>query len=219
MSNEILITVKDTTTTEKGVSTLSTSQETIIGVETSKIVTPKTLSDKLGAQTQGYFAIGNRKEQAIAWATISSNTLSYFYDPVNNKIDLEVKDPKKSDWDTVRMTEGDYEEYAVDKTIYIADRANGACTIGLKDNAEYLDHTEIEVYSLRYGFQITAENPEKGEVQIRYMDKFSTKGGGTLKSPNYGDRNDNLSWVKLTFYKSLGLWIAQYYSSNEFTVS
>lgn len=130
-----------------------------------------------------------------------------------------VKNPQKSDWSTIRMTEGDYEERAVDKTIYIADRANGACTISLKDNSEYKDHTEIEVYSLRHGFEIAALNPEKGEVQIRYMDKFSTKGVGILKSPNYGDPNDNLSWVKLTFYKSLGIWIAQYYSSNEFTVS
>lgn len=206
-------------TTEAGAAQIASSEETIAGTVENKIVTPKTLSDKLGEQTQGYFAIGNRKEQAIVWAPISSTTLNYSYDPVNNKINLNVKDPVKNEWSTVRMTEGDFEEYAVDKTIYIADRANGACTIGLKDNAEYQDHTEIEVYSLRHGFQITAENPEKGEVQIRYMDKFSTKGTGWLRSPNYGDPNDNLSWVKLTFYKSLGLWIAQYYSSTNFEVN
>lgn len=211
--------IPDASENAKGGAPLASSDETIKGEVTNKIVTPKTLADKLGDQTQTYFGIGNGKDKPIEWAPISSDTLNYSYDPVNKKIILNVKNPKQSDWSTVRMTEGDYEEYAKDKTIYIADRANGACTIGLKDNAEYQDHTEIEVYSLRHGFQITAENPEKGEVQIRYMDKFSTKGGGTLKSPGYGDPNDNLSWVKLTFYKSLGLWIAQYYSSTNFEVS
>lgn len=203
----------------QGGASLATSEETIAGTVGNKIVTPKTLSDKLGEQTQTYFGIGNGKDKPIEWAPISSDTLNYSYDPVNKKIILNIKNPPKNDWSTVRMTEGDYKEYAKDKTIYIADRANGACTIGLKDNAEYKDHTEIEVYSLRHGFQITAENPEKGEVQIRYMDKFSTKGTGSLRSPNYGDPNDNLSWVKLTFYKELGLWIAQYYSSTNFEVS
>lgn len=203
----------------QGAASLATSDETIAGTVTNKIVTPKTLSDKLGDQTQNYFGIANGKDKPIEWATIASETLNYSYDPVNKKINLNVKDPISTNWNTIRMTEGDYEEYAKDKTIYIADRANGACTIGLKDNSEYKDHTEIEIYSLRHGFQVIAENPEKGEVQIRYMDKFSTKGGGILKSPNYGDPNDNLSWIKLTFYKSLGLWIAQYYSSTNFEVS
>jgi hypothetical protein len=144
------------------------------------------------------------------------STISSTYE--NGIFNFKVTNPTSSDWSTVRMTEGDFEEYAVDKTIYIADRPNGAAIIGLKDNAEYQDHTEIEVYSLRHGFQITAEYPEKGEVQIRYMDKFSTKGSGTLKSPNYGDPNDNKSWIKMTFYKELSLWIAQYYSSSDFTV-
>lgn len=207
------------TTADKGAAQFATTDETIAGSESSKIVSPKTLSDKLGDQTQTYFAIGNGKDKPIDWAPISSTTLNYLYDPVNKKIDLNVKDAPKNDWSTVRMTEGDYEEYAQDKTIYIADRANGACTIGLQDNSEYADHAEIEVYSLQHGFQINAENPEKGEIQIRYMDKFSTKGTGSLRSPNYGDPNDNLSWVKLTFYKVLGIWIAQYYSSTEFVIS
>lgn len=219
MASKAKVTAKDGTENQKGIYLTSSSQETIKGEIQNKIVTPKTLSDKLGDQTQTYFGIGNGKDKPIEWAPISSDTLNYSYDAVNKKINLNVKDPPKNEWSTVRMTEGDFEEYAVDKTIYIADRANGACTIGLKDNAEYKDHTEIEVYSLRHGFQITAENPEKGEVQIRYIDKFSTKGTGSLKSPNYGDPNDNLSWVKLTFYKELGIWIAQYYSSTEFEVT
>lgn len=204
---------------QAGVAPLASSDETIKGEVQNKIVTPKTLSDKLGDQTQTYFGIGKGKDKPIEWAPISSDTIDYSYDPINKKIMLNVKNPTQSNWNTVRMREGDFEEYAVDKTIYITDRANGASTIGLKDNAEYEDHTEIEVYSLRYGFQITAENPEKDEVQIRYMDKFSTKGTGSLKSPNYGNPNDNLSWVKLTFYKELGLWITQYYSSTEFEVT
>lgn len=151
---------------------------------------------------------------------MSNQIVTTVADATENQKGVAIaKNPTQSDWNTIRMTEGDYEEYAVDKTIYIADRDNGACTIGLKDNTEYKDHTEIEIYSLRHGFQITAENPEKNEIQIRYMDKFSTKGTGSVKSPNYGDPNDNLSWIKLTFYKTLGIWIAQYYSSTEFEVT
>lgn len=145
------------------------------------------------------------------------NTLSSTY--VNGVLNLKVTNPTASDWSTIRMTEGDFEEFASDKTIYIADRANGACTIALRDNSEYKDHTVFEVYSLRHGFQISALNPEKNEVQIRYMDKFSTKGTGSIKSPNYGDPNDNKSWLKLTFYKELGLWIVQYYSSTDFEIT
>ena len=85
------------TDTSKGVASFANSDETIAGQVSDKIVTPKTLSDKLGDQTQTYFGIGNGKNNPIIWAPIDSTTLDYSFDPVNKKITLNVKNPKQSD--------------------------------------------------------------------------------------------------------------------------
>lgn len=148
---------------------------------------------------------------------IPNDTLQYTYN--NGVLSIGVKNPTASIWKTTRMVEQAAEEDAKDKTIYLADRANGACTINIENNNQYPDHAEFEVYSLRHGFQISFLNPEQTDLQLRYMDKFSTKGGGKIQSPGYGDPSDNKSWIKMTFYKSIPLWIAQYYSSTEFTIT
>lgn len=148
---------------------------------------------------------------------IPNDTLDYTY--IDGVLRIGVKNPTASSWKTIRMVEQAAEEDAKDKTIYICDRANGACTINIENNDQYTDHAEFEVYSLRHGFQIAFLNPEQTDLQLRYMDKFSTKSTGNIRSPGYGDPNDNKSWIKMTFYKGLSLWIAQYYSSTEFTIS
>lgn len=56
--------------TSQGASALATSQETIKGKIGNKIVTPKTLADKLGSQTKGKFYQGNGPDQPGEWVDI-----------------------------------------------------------------------------------------------------------------------------------------------------
>lgn len=56
--------------TAQGGATLATSEETIAGTVTNKIVTPKTLSDKLGDQTEGKYYRGKGKDQPGEWVDL-----------------------------------------------------------------------------------------------------------------------------------------------------
>ncbi len=58
------------TATEAGSASLATSEETIAGTVTDKIVTPKTLSDKLGDQTAGKFYQGQGPDQPGKWVDL-----------------------------------------------------------------------------------------------------------------------------------------------------
>lgn len=56
--------------TSQGGAPLATSDETIKGQISNKIVTPKTLADKLGAQTKGKFYQGNGPDQPGEWVDL-----------------------------------------------------------------------------------------------------------------------------------------------------
>lgn len=58
------------TTITKGIASFATSDETIAGTVENKIVTPKTLSDKLGDQTVGKFYQGDGKDKPGKWVDI-----------------------------------------------------------------------------------------------------------------------------------------------------
>lgn len=59
--------IPDASETEKGGAPLASSDETIKGEVISKIVSPKTLGDKLGDQTKGKYCVGNGKDQPLDW--------------------------------------------------------------------------------------------------------------------------------------------------------
>lgn len=56
--------------TTKGGASFATSEETIAGTVTNKIVTPKTLSDKLGDQTEGKYYRGKGKDKPGEWVDL-----------------------------------------------------------------------------------------------------------------------------------------------------
>lgn len=59
--------IPDASEKQKGGAPLASSDETIKGEVTNKIVSPKTLGDKLGDQTKGKYCIGNGKNQPLDW--------------------------------------------------------------------------------------------------------------------------------------------------------
>lgn len=59
--------IPDASETQKGGAPLASSEETIQGEIATKIVSPKTLGDKLGAQTKGKYCVGNGKDQPLDW--------------------------------------------------------------------------------------------------------------------------------------------------------
>lgn len=56
--------------TTKGGASFATSEETIAGTVTNKIVTPKTLADKLGEQNEGKYYRGKGKDQPGEWVDL-----------------------------------------------------------------------------------------------------------------------------------------------------
>ena len=86
------VTAKDATTTQKGVSLLSTDQKTIAGEDSSSNVTPSSLKAKLGDQTAGKIAVGNGTDQIIKWieALSSDNSISITYNAENGTIDFKA---------------------------------------------------------------------------------------------------------------------------------
>lgn len=81
MAKKGFITVQNSSSTQKGVSQLATQEETISGEENTKTVTPKTLSDKLGDQTEGKYYRGKGKDQPGEWVDLP-NPPSPSYVPI-----------------------------------------------------------------------------------------------------------------------------------------
>lgn len=217
MAKTGFITVQNSSSTQKGVSQLATQEETISGEENTKIVTPKTLSDKLGDQTQTHFGIGNGKNQPISWAPISSTTLDYSYDPVNKRIILNVKDPKRSDWVNSEYDASAYFARPKDHDAIFGNRNEGPLEIQIEDAENYKNFDTFFVYSMQRGWEITWVNPEKN-YQMRFLDKFTTAGTGKIRSTKYGDPTCR-DYIKMTYLSHINLWIADWYSSTEFEVT
>lgn len=77
------------TTTTKGGAPFATSDETIQGQVDSKIVTPKTLSDKLGEQTAGKFYQGNGPDKPGQWVDLPTPPAASFVPIPSIRFDSE----------------------------------------------------------------------------------------------------------------------------------
>lgn len=71
--NTLTWTIADATTTQKGVSELATSAETIAGADTTRTVVPSALTAKLGTQTLNGLPIGAGTAAAVAWTAAPTN--------------------------------------------------------------------------------------------------------------------------------------------------
>lgn len=69
--------IPDASENAKGGASLASSDETIKGEVANKIVTPKTLADKLGEQTAGKFYQGQGPDQPGKWVDIPTPPASY----------------------------------------------------------------------------------------------------------------------------------------------
>lgn len=98
----------------------ATNEETITGEMETKPISPASLSAKLGEQTEGRFAIGNGKTNALSWGNIVSprGTIFTFYDAVNKQFNIDVEKKIPTEWREERLEEEAVLADAEDRCIY-----------------------------------------------------------------------------------------------------